>query len=249
MEKDHSEEILVEEDKGQWGYRLEDLGDSDIDDEDGDLIAEQHITIYNKAALIRIRDDLNIEDVAPFDCLSITADAPVRIGDVFDDLSREQAFYDQALDAARKVKKQAEEQDAPFLPPSTDNSITLRDARHSRNTQAAKKSLKKIKADKEIEQTEQMMDKGKLLSRKRKDKGGFDGFTLDEDFDMDMDDMDGDDDQPFKKKWKANSPNMKLKRRIVGHGKKQPFSAMKSKKKAPSSRLGKSRRNAQRNRR
>ena len=50
MAKDHIEdnEILVEEDKGQWGYRLEDLGDSDVDDEDGDLIAEQHLTVYNK---------------------------------------------------------------------------------------------------------------------------------------------------------------------------------------------------------
>ncbi|KAI7851698.1 hypothetical protein BDC45DRAFT_559326 [Circinella umbellata] len=248
MAKDHFEEdeILVEEDKGQWGYRLEDLGDSDVDDEDGDLIAEQHITVYNKAAICRIRDDLKFDNVEPFECLSITTNEPVKIRDVFDDLTREQTFYDQALEAARIVKKQAEEQNAAFLPPSTDNSITLREARHNRNTQAAKKSLKKIKADQEMEQTEQMIDKGKLLSRKRKDKDDFDGFTLNEDYDMD--DMD-DDDQKSKKKWKANSPNMKLKRKVMNHGKKQTVSAVnKNKKKSASGRLGKSRRMAKRNR-
>ena len=65
-----------------------------------------------------------------------------------------------------------------------------------------------------------------------------------------MDDMDDDDDQPSKKKWKANSPNMKLKRKTANHGKKQTVSAMnKNKKKSTSSRLGKARRMAKRNRR
>ena len=79
-----------------------------------------------KAAICRIRDDLKIEDVEPFECLSVTTSEPVKVRDVFDDLTREQAFYDQALEAARAVKKQAEEKNAAFLPPSTDNSISLR---------------------------------------------------------------------------------------------------------------------------
>ena len=59
---------------------------------------------------------------------------------------------------------------------------------------------------------------------------------------------DDDDDEKAIKKWKANSPNMKLKRKPTKYGKKQPVSAMKNKKKS-SNRPGKSRRNAQRNRR
>ncbi|KAI9490992.1 hypothetical protein BDB00DRAFT_835550 [Zychaea mexicana] len=248
MEKDHIDEIVVEPDTGEWGYRLEDIDDSDVDDDDGDLITEQHITVYNKAAITRIRDDLVIEDVSPFECLSVTTKEPVKIRDVFDDLTREQAFYDQALEAARTVKKQAEEHDAPFLPPSTDDSVTLKAARQTRNVAAAKKSLKKIKTDQEMEHTEQLVDKAKLFSRKRKDKSsGLEGFTLDDDFDMDMDDLD-DDQQPSKKKWKANSPNMKLNRRMNSNNGKKPLSAMKSKKKA-SGRPGKARRHAQRTRR
>ena len=84
------------------------------------------------------------------------------------------------------------------------------------------------------------------MTIERKDKDDFDGFTLNEDYDMD--DMD-DDDQKSKKKWKANSPNMKLKRKVMNHGKKQTVSAVnKNKKKSASGRLGKSRRMAKRNR-
>ncbi|KAI8147954.1 hypothetical protein BJV82DRAFT_653895 [Fennellomyces sp. T-0311] len=246
LEKDH-DEIVPEEDKGQWGYRLEDLDDSDIDDDDGDLITEQHITVYNKDALLRIRQDFELdqEDLAPFESLSVTSAEPIKIVDVFDDLSREQAFYDQALEAARIVLQQTKEHDAPFLPPLSGDYMTLRDARQSRNTAAAKRSIKKIKADKEMEETEQMIDRAKLLSRKRKDRGNeMEGFMLGEDY------MDDDDDEEEKaiKKWKANSPNMKLKRKPSQYGKKQPFSAMKNKKKS-TNRPGKSRRNAQRNRR
>ena len=88
--------------------------------------------------------------------------------------------------------QQAKEHDAPFLPPATGNNITLRvskdkgvvlgkegeskpenqkDARQNRNAAAAKKSIKKIKADKEMEETEQMLDSAKLLNRSKKSWG------------------------------------------------------------------------------
>lgn len=54
--------------------------------------------------------------------LSVTSQEPVHVTDVFDDLSREQAFYEQALSAARFVQQRARQQenDEPFLPTEKD---------------------------------------------------------------------------------------------------------------------------------
>lgn len=35
----------------EWGIPLEQLNESDIDDEDGDMILEQHLTVYNEVTL------------------------------------------------------------------------------------------------------------------------------------------------------------------------------------------------------
>lgn len=43
----------------EWGIPLEQLGESDIDDEDGDMILEQHLTVYNKVTLSRFHYDVD----------------------------------------------------------------------------------------------------------------------------------------------------------------------------------------------
>lgn len=129
------------------GIPLEDLNESDIDDEDGDLIVEQHITLNNKASLLhccpktndpplifffrqtaleRIASDLRLNDVALFDLPVVTTKDPVRVDDVFDDLKREEAFFQQALETVKYASEKAKAENITLLPPSDHEEEMLR---------------------------------------------------------------------------------------------------------------------------
>ncbi|CDH58767.1 predicted protein [Lichtheimia corymbifera JMRC:FSU:9682] len=232
---------VVETYTDEWGIPLEQLNESDIDDEDGDMILEQHLTVYNEAAMTRLLDDFKVDDdLEPFERVSVTTAEPVHIKDVFDDLSREEAFYNQALDAARSVLKQTKEHDVPFLPPVDNTEPKIRD-RQAKQAGKTAKPGKKAAAEKEAAATEELIDKVKLAKRKRKD-------VRDDDFMLDAVDFDPEDmeDNDRKNKYKRNSPNVKL-NRMGKQSKKQPQSQQK--RKSPKGRPGKARRMAMRNRR
>ncbi|KAI9323522.1 hypothetical protein BX666DRAFT_1873538 [Dichotomocladium elegans] len=161
----NNEEYIVEEDTGEWGISLEDLGESDIDDEDGDMVLEQHLTVYNKAALERLLDDFKLTDLEPLDVISVTTDKPVEIKDVYDDLSREEAFFNQALAAARHVRQQTEELGLPFLPEPGQGDLTIRDYKKKKKSSGAPQAISKRKAAAEKEENE-FIDQMKLVKRK-----------------------------------------------------------------------------------
>ncbi|KAI8968663.1 eukaryotic rRNA processing [Pilobolus umbonatus] len=80
---------------------LEDIDGSDIDDEYGDMIVQQKLLINNTQALERITEDFKLtEDEEPI----YTSSQPLKISDVFDDIEREEAFYNQALEAVVQLK-------------------------------------------------------------------------------------------------------------------------------------------------
>lgn len=211
--------------------------------------------------MTRLLDDFKVDDdLEPFERVSVTTAEPVHIKDVFDDLSREEAFYNQALDAARSVLKQTKEHDVPFLPPVDNTEPKIRDRQAKQAAKAAKPG-KKAAAEKEAAATEELIDKVKLAKRSKymdvlewMDQGsnwlGFierkdareDDFMLDA-VDFDPEDME---DNDRKNKYKRNSPNVKL-NRMGKQSKKQPQSQQK--RKSPKGRPGKARRMAMRNRR
>lgn len=49
--------MTTNDDKIEW-YRLEDLDPEDIDDEDGDMIIEQRLEVYNEVIMITVTKSL-----------------------------------------------------------------------------------------------------------------------------------------------------------------------------------------------
>lgn len=120
---------------------LEDLDASDIDDEDGDLILEQKVTVNNEveyrsnpfqyhsrqlytncllvfqAALKRITEEFKLKDLPWIETMAVTSTEPIELEDVHDDLKRELAFYQQALEAANIGREKVKAAGIPFTRP------------------------------------------------------------------------------------------------------------------------------------
>ncbi|CAO3611720.1 unnamed protein product [Cunninghamella echinulata] len=151
--------------KDQW-LPLEDLNESDIDNEDGDIIIEQRLLVNNENALQRLAEDIKLKDYPLIETMSFTSTKPIVLYDVFDDLERENAFEQQALEAARMARKVCKEANVPFV---------NRDELRNQNVSTVKENNKK--------QKNQEAERIKLLKRKRKDADG-DDTVIDDDIDM-----------------------------------------------------------------
>ncbi|KAL0095072.1 eukaryotic rRNA processing protein EBP2-domain-containing protein [Phycomyces blakesleeanus] len=190
------------------GISLEDLNESDIDDDDGDILIEQRITVNNETALKRITENVKENDLPFSETLVVTSEEPLDLYDVHDDLARENAFYNQALAAVKVGIKEYEKAGLTFLCPATFHAPMLKSdaymlAAHKRELEEAtakKDSLdeqrqrellmlqKQVKAEEQqlLKKKSASMEKDKLLKRKRKD-GPVEEMVLDEDFDIEAD--------------------------------------------------------------
>ncbi|KAF7729209.1 rRNA-processing protein and EBNA1-binding protein ebp2 [Apophysomyces ossiformis] len=223
---------------------LEDLSDSDIDDEDGDLVTEQRITINNEAALTRLAEDLKLKDLPWIETMTVTSSKPVEVADVHDDMARELAFYQQALEAVHIAREKVKEAGTPFSRPDDyfaemlksdehmakvrqrllDEASKVKASEDAKRQRELKKFGKKVQVEKQLERQKQkseMLDKIKLLKRKRKDGSGGE-FTLDDDFDIELENADS-------RKKRAKPEQQKSKKRIMkdakyGHGGKKRHS-------------------------
>ncbi|KAG0165250.1 rRNA-processing protein and EBNA1-binding protein ebp2 [Apophysomyces sp. BC1034] len=243
------EEVVEEEDEEDMEeipepIPLEDLDESDIDDEDGDLVTEQRITVNNEAALTRLTEDLKLKDLPWIETLTVTSSKPVEVEDVHDDMARELAFYQQALEAVHIAREKIQEAGVPFSRPDDYYAEMLKSDEHmakvrqrlldqagkvkasddAKRQRELKKFGKKVQVEKQLERQKQksdMLDKIKLLKRKRKDGSGGD-FTLDDDFDIELENADS--------RTKRAKPELqKNKKRIMkdtkyGHGGKKRHS-------------------------
>lgn len=102
----------------------EDIPLSDIasvaSDERGDLVPYQRLTINNTTALTAAWKRIALPlSTLPFSAhQSITTAEPVQIEDVEDDLSRELAFYKQALNAVQASRPLLQKENIPFSRPT-----------------------------------------------------------------------------------------------------------------------------------
>jgi rRNA-processing protein EBP2 len=107
-----------DEEEGEEDIPISDLEDLD-DEEKGDIIPHQRLTINNTvaltAALKRIR--LPISTLPFSEHQSLTTSEPVSIPDVSDDLNRELAFYAQSLSAVKDARALLKTEGAPFSRP------------------------------------------------------------------------------------------------------------------------------------
>ncbi|KAF2723630.1 Ebp2-domain-containing protein [Polychaeton citri CBS 116435] len=101
----------------------EDIPLSDIEsldeEEKGDVIPYQRLTINNTAALTRSLKSFSLPPNTPFAAAqAVTSAEPVTIPDVEDDLNRELAFYKQSLDAVKEARAKLKKEGAPFSRPA-----------------------------------------------------------------------------------------------------------------------------------
>lgn len=69
---------------------------------------------------------MRIKDVALFDLPVVTTKEPVHVSDVFDDLKREEAFFQQALETVKYAVEKAKMENITMLPPSDEEGEMLR---------------------------------------------------------------------------------------------------------------------------
>lgn len=128
-EEESSNESEDQKDEEQ-GIPLSDL-DSDAGDGDVDLVPYQKLYKDNHAALTQALSTFALPlSSLPFHVhQSVTSSESVTI-DVNDDLSRELAFYKQALDAAKEGREKLLEEGVPFSRPSDYFAEMVKDDEH-----------------------------------------------------------------------------------------------------------------------
>ena len=100
------------------GIPFSDIESLDSEDK-ADIISHQRLTINNTSALLAAHKSIAIPKSLPFSTnQSVTSSAQIEIADVHDDLTREQAFYKQCLDAAVEGRARLRKEGVPFTRPN-----------------------------------------------------------------------------------------------------------------------------------
>lgn len=128
--EDDDDKEEVEEKDDESDIAFSDVGDDDL--EVSDVLPYQKLTINNHSALTQAleRIALPLSSLPFVEHQSLTTDVPVEIRDVDDDLSRELAFYKQALDAANLGRKKLAKDGMPFARPTDYFAEMLKDDEH-----------------------------------------------------------------------------------------------------------------------
>ncbi|KAI8076487.1 eukaryotic rRNA processing [Gilbertella persicaria] len=174
----------------EW-VRLEDLDEEDIDDEYGDMVIEQRLLVNNEDALERITDDIKL-DLPWMESLTVTSTKPIQVADVFDDLLREEAFYQQALEAAYLGRERTLKEGAAFFKPDNFIAPMLKDDKQmemvrQRLLEEAKdgdeEALRRLHIFNKEQKKQKTNERAKLLLRKKKDGAE---IKLDDEFNIDL---------------------------------------------------------------
>ncbi|GAA5816948.1 hypothetical protein MFLAVUS_010483 [Mucor flavus] len=198
--------------------------DSDVEEEENDDNEEQDSDeevsvkksralrprINNEDAMIRLTESFKLKGLPWIETMTITSTEPVVVEDVKDDMARELAFYQQALEAAKLGRELVKKAGVDFSRPEDyfaemlksdehmakirqrllDESASVKASEEAKRQRQLKKFGKKVQVEKQLERQKQkteMLEKIKLLKRKRKDGGD---LTLNDDFDVALDKAD-----------------------------------------------------------
>ncbi|CAO3609374.1 unnamed protein product [Mucor hiemalis] len=160
--------------------------------------------------MTRITEAFKLKGLPWIETMTITSTEPVVVEDSKNDMARELAFYQQALEAAKLGRELVKKSGTEFTRPDDyfaemlksdehmakirqkllDESASLKASEDAKRQRQLKKFGKKVQVEKQLERQKQkteMLDKIKLLKRKRKDGGD---LTLNDDFDVALDKAD-----------------------------------------------------------
>ncbi|ORX90970.1 eukaryotic rRNA processing [Basidiobolus meristosporus CBS 931.73] len=203
---------------------MEELSDADLS-VDEDTIPEQKLTVNNKQGLNDALEEIKL-DLPWIETQAITSSEPLVVEDVYNDLKRELAFYNQALEAAKEAHAKITAAGIPFVRPDDyfaemvksdehmqkvrqrllDESQSIKASEEARKQRELKKFGKKVQVEKLKErqmQKSQELEKIKMAKRKLKD-----GDMNDDDFDIAI----SDDDEASITKRKSKLPGKNAKR-------------------------------------
>ncbi|KAF9998115.1 rRNA-processing protein and EBNA1-binding protein ebp2 [Entomortierella chlamydospora] len=191
---------------------LEDLEYSDAEmlsgDEDDpmDIFTTQKVTINNEPALKRLHDQIALPTDIPWsETQSITSTQPVSVADPDDDLNREVAFYNQALEAAvlgrERIRKEggvferpgdyfaemikSDEHMAKIRQKLLDENASIQASERAKAQRELKKFGKKVQTEKRLEREKakaEALEKINVLKKKR--QGNDSSANADDEFDV-----------------------------------------------------------------
>ncbi|CAO3663538.1 unnamed protein product [Rhizopus stolonifer] len=99
----------------------EELGEEKADEEDIEQTQQQPRAVRDKindeAAMIRITEQFKLKDLPWIETMTITSSEPVVVEDSTDDMARELAFYQQALEAAKLGRELVKKANVEFSRP------------------------------------------------------------------------------------------------------------------------------------
>ncbi|KAI8072687.1 eukaryotic rRNA processing protein EBP2-domain-containing protein [Gongronella butleri] len=209
------------------------LSDVESDQDDDNEAQATYIPKNDEAGMLRLLDRFKLKSLPWIETMEVTSSEPVEVDLTKEgqelDMAREVAFYQQALEAARIARDKFKAMNVPFSRPDDyyaemlksdehmakvrqrllDESAKQQASEEARRQRQLKKFGKKVQVEKQIErqkQKTQMLDKIKLLKRKRKDAG--ENLTTDTDFDIALEDASA------KKKAKTQQPGKPTKRQL-----------------------------------
>ncbi|KAG0367923.1 eukaryotic rRNA processing [Gamsiella multidivaricata] len=217
---------------------LEDLEGSDTEmlsgDEDGpmDILTEQRVTVNNEPALKRLREQIALPTNIPWsETQSITSTQSINVSDPDDDLNREVAFYNQALEAAvlgrERIRKEggvferpgdyfaemikSDEHMAKIRQRLLDENASIQASERAKAQRELKKFGKKVQTEKRLEREKSKADAlDKISALKKKRQGNDNSTNADDDFDVAL--ASDDDEMKAYKSSGSNSANRGKKR-------------------------------------
>ncbi|KAI9021545.1 eukaryotic rRNA processing [Phycomyces nitens] len=184
IEEVEEEEIDEEEDELSEG-------DEEEFDEDEQVTVKEQRPLYNdEAALTRLANDLKLKDLPWIETMVVTSSEPTVVADAEDEMARELAFYQQALEAANIARDLVHEAGDAFTRPDDyfaemlksdehmakvrqrllDETARLKASEDAKRQRNLKKFGKKVQVEKQLERQKQktdMLDKIKLLKRSK----------------------------------------------------------------------------------
>ncbi|GJJ73596.1 rRNA-processing protein EBP2 [Entomortierella parvispora] len=191
---------------------LEDLEGSDTEmlsgDEDGpvDIFTKQKVTVNNEPALRRLCEQIALPTDIPWsETQSITSSVPVHVVDPDDDLNREVAFYNQALEAAVQGRDRIKKEGGVFERPGDyfaemiktddhmakirqkllDENASIQASERAKAQRELKKFGKKVQTEKRLEREKAKADAlDKIQTLKKKRQGGDSTGNADDEFDV-----------------------------------------------------------------
>ncbi|KAG0057506.1 rRNA-processing protein and EBNA1-binding protein ebp2 [Gryganskiella cystojenkinii] len=191
---------------------LEDLEGSDTEmlsgEEDGstDIYTTQKVTVNNEPALRRLTEQIALPTDIPWsETQSITSSTPVHVVDPDDDLNREVAFYNQALEAAVLGRDRIKKEGGVFERPGDyfaemiktddhmakirqkllDENANIQASERAKAQRDLKKFGKKVQTEKRLEREKSKADAlDKIQTLKKKRQGGDSSANADDEFDV-----------------------------------------------------------------